>query len=272
VPEVKNGFCSIWYEAAGSGPPLVMVNGIGQAGRHWWEEFPRLLSERYRTVILDNRGTGKSDRPEEPWTMSDMTGDVQAVADDLGLETFHLLGCSLGSIIVRHFVKERGGGRLRSLGLLCPPNGIQPTEEDRNAALFWDRSKPILEQARKAWTIVHPEPWVAQNEDLLLRKFEENQEDPTPPRTFMIQLQAAMAAGDANDAANQYAWPVLIAHGTVDRLVPPENGRSLKEAIPRAHLEMLEGDSHSFWQHNPVRAAQVVLRFLDEAEQAVGRD
>ena len=266
MPFVQSGDCRVWYEALGEGPPLVMVFGIGGSSRGWWDEFPALLANRHRLLMLDNRGTGKSDMPEQPWSMSDMTGDVLAVVEAEGLDTYHLLGCSLGSIIVRHFVKERGGGRLRSLSLLCPPNGIQATEADRDAALNWDRTKPALENARASWPIVHPEAWIARNESLLIQKFEENLQNPTPPRTFAFQMQASAAAGSANAAVNDYEWPVLILHGTADRLVPPQNAETLKAEIPRANLQLLEGDSHMPWAHDPDRTASAVLNFLDHAE------
>ena len=264
---VKNGDCTIWYDSISSGPPVVMIYGIGGNSRQWWGEFPGYLAKHYNLVVIDNRGTGFSDKPEGPWTMSDMTGDIQVVVDALGLDTFHLLGCSLGTVIARHYVKEHGGKRLRSLSLLCPPNGISATQEDLNAALFWDRTKPLIESARGGWPIVHPEPWIEANGEVLVQAFEEGLKNPTPPRTFQFQLQATTAAGDPNQAVNDYGWPVLIQHGSADRLVPPENARTLHEAVPRARLEMMEGDSHNFWQHDATRSAGIVLDFLDSAER-----
>ena len=269
MPTTRNGDCTIWYDTLGSGPPVVMVYGIGGNSRGWWDEFPRRLAEHYQLVMLDNRGTGHSDKPETGWTMSDMTGDIQVVVDALGIDTFHLLGCSLGTVITRHYVRERGGTHLRSLSLLCPPNGISATQEDLNTALFWDRNKPLIESARASWPIIHPSEWVTANDALLVQKFEEGLKEPTPARTFQFQMKASGEAGDANIALNDYTWPVLIAHGSIDRLVPPANATTLKEAIPRARLELLDGDGHNFWSHDPERSAQVVLDFLDTAEAAL---
>lgn len=270
MPTTKNGDCTIWYETLGEGPPVVMVYGIGGNSRGWWDEFPALLSKRYQLVMLDNRGTGNSGKPNLPWSMSEMTGDIQSVVDALGLRSFHLLGCSLGTVLARQFVRERGGGNLRSLSLLCPPNGISATQEDLNAALFWDRTKALIESARKSWPIIHPEAWIALNEDLLTSKFEASMREPTPPHTFQYQLKAAGDAPDANPSLNGHEWPVLIMHGTADRLVPPANAASLHAAVPRARLEMLEGDSHNFWAHNPGRTADILINFLDAAESAHG--
>lgn len=242
-----------------------MVYGIGGDSRQWWEEFPARLAERYQVVMLDNRGTGLSTKPEQPWTMADMTADVLAVVDELELRRFHLLGCSLGSMIVRHFVRERGGSRLLSLSLLCAPNGIPATEEDMRAALFWDPSKPLIESARGSWPIVHPEAWIAGHDDLLVSKFEETMKAPTPARTFQYQLGAATTAPDPNPSINDYEWPVLVLHGDADRLVPPANALTLKDAVPRARLELLPGASHNFWAHASQTSADIVLNFLGGA-------
>lgn len=266
MPTVSNGGSTIWYDTRGNGPPVVMIYGIGGDSRQWWDEFPSYFESTYTVVMIDNRGTGWSDKPIVPWTMSDMTDDLESVVDALGLTSFHLLGCSLGSVIVRHFVKERGGERIRSLSLLCPPNGVRATEADMKAALYWDPAKPLIESARGGWPITHPEPWIAENDDLLVRKFGANLANPTPPLTYAYQLKATEDAGDPNEAMNAYDWPVLIQHGTIDRLVPPVNADTLKATIPRARLEMMEGASHNFWQHAPRRAADIVIDFLDAAE------
>ncbi|MCC7364190.1 MAG: alpha/beta hydrolase [Dehalococcoidia bacterium] len=258
--------CTIWYDTLGDGPPVVMLYGIGGNSRRWWSEFPELLAKRYCLVMLDNRGTGFSDKPETGWAMSDMTADVRAVVDDLGLASFHLLGCSLGTVIARQYVREHGGAQLRSLSLLCPPNGTAATPEDLQTALFWDRTKPLLDSARATWPIIHPGEWAAANDGVLVAEFEETMRDPTPARTIQFQYEAAGAAPDPNPSLHEHDWPVLVLHGTADRLVPPENARTLAAAVPRAQLAWLEGASHNFWQHTPARSAEAVLAFLDSAE------
>ncbi len=269
MPTVRNGELNLYYETMGVGPPVVMSYGVGGNGRQWWEDFPAALAEHYRLIILDNRGTGFSDKPETPWTIEDVASDFNAVIGDVGLESFHLLGCSLGSVFARHYVRLCGGERIRSLSLLCAPNGISATEEDLRTALFWDRSKPVLESAAAGWHIVHPDEWVEANRALLTQRFEESMQNPTPAATFQFQLQAVQQAGDiavANQTVAGYDWPVLLVHGTSDRLVPFENGVTLSQAIPRARFEVLEGAGHNFWQHDPGRSAEIVLDFLNQAE------
>jgi pimeloyl-ACP methyl ester carboxylesterase len=191
---------------------------------------------------------------------------VLAVIEAERVDSFHLLGCSMGTVIARHFVGQRGGERLRSLSLLCPPNGVLATEADMKAAVFWDPAKPLVESERGAWPVLHPMAWIAGNEAPLLAAFYAKLAEPTPPLTYHVQFEEAVAAGDPNAALAQSSWPMLILHGTIDRLVPPENARLLAKAVPRAQLRWLEGDGHNFWQHDPDRSAEAVLAFLDDAE------
>jgi len=269
MERVANGTCNIWFESMSDGPPVVMVYGIGNNSRRWWTEFPRLLAGRYRLTMMDNRGVGYSDRPHEAWTMADMVADVHAVVEAAGLDTFHLLGCSLGSSVVRHYALAHGE-RLRSLSLLCPPNGTPATEADMKLGIMWDPAKPRVESERASWVVVHPEDWAAAHEAELLADFERSEAERTPGRTFHHQMQSVAGAGDPNPGLNAFDWPVLILHGTADRLVPPKNAETLKAAVPRARLEWLVGASHTFWQHDPAGAADAVLRFLDAAEAASG--
>ncbi len=262
MPITERSGARIWFDVRGNGEPLIMVYGIGGSSAEWWDEFPALLARHFRLVLVDNRGTGNSEKPAVPWSMSDMTADVMAVADELGLERFHLLGCSLGSIIARHVVREYGPARIRSLSLLCPPNGIPATEEDLRTALFWDPSRPLIESARASWPIIHPPAWIAANSALLEQRFAQTMANPTPARTFQFQLQAAQAAPDPNPAVAASGLPVLIMHGTIDRLVPPANADLLASQIPGARLAWLEGASHNFWAHAPDRAAAILLDFL----------
>ena len=83
--------CRIHYEVMGrnSAPPVLMIQGLG-ADKHGWD-FQRLaFSMRYRVIALDNRGSGRSDKPYGDYSMDQMTDDALAVLDDLGIERAHV--------------------------------------------------------------------------------------------------------------------------------------------------------------------------------------
>jgi pimeloyl-ACP methyl ester carboxylesterase len=266
VTYARSGDIDIWYERRGAGSPVVLVYGLGGSGIGWGEAFLDALAERHELAVMDNRGTGRSSLPESAWTIEDMTADVLAVADACGFDRFHLLACSLGTIIARHVVRVHGGERILSLSLLCPPNGIPATDEVMRAAILWDRSRSPLENARGSWPVIHPPEWAAEHDADLVAAFECVMEHPTPGRTFRFQMLATAELPDPAPAINQCTWPVSIIHGSEDPLVPLANAQTLAAQIPRARLTILEGARHNLWDHATDETAREVRSFLAEAD------
>src|SRR3954453_24254654 len=95
-----NGF-DIHYDVHGEGDPLVCVHGLGCDRRAWALQLGP-FSERCKTVVFDNRDVGQSTLATLDYTTEEMAGDVLALADHLELESFHLLGISLGGMISQH--------------------------------------------------------------------------------------------------------------------------------------------------------------------------
>src|SRR5437764_2697703 len=81
-------------------PWLVLIQGMG-LDRRGWEEVPGRLRRRFRLVLVDNRGCGRSDRPAGSFTVADMAGDVVAVLDAAGIRQAHVLGASLGGMVAQ---------------------------------------------------------------------------------------------------------------------------------------------------------------------------
>ncbi|MBW3620310.1 MAG: alpha/beta fold hydrolase, partial [Actinobacteria bacterium] len=98
------GDVGIAYEVhTGAGrdaPWVVLVHGLGYA-RWGWEPVAGRLAERYRLVLLDNRGIGGSDAPPGPYTTAELAGDVLAVLDDAGVDRAALVATSLGGMIAQ---------------------------------------------------------------------------------------------------------------------------------------------------------------------------
>ena len=92
---------TLYYEVHGEGEPLLCVHGLTVDTLGWMLQLPS-FSERHRTVIFDNRDAGQSSPgPETATRLQDMAQDVVALADELSLDTFHLLGISMGGAIAQ---------------------------------------------------------------------------------------------------------------------------------------------------------------------------
>jgi pimeloyl-ACP methyl ester carboxylesterase len=102
MPQVSNHGVSITYHVAGEGRPLVLLHGLW-CDRSWWTEpgYVDDLEGDHRTVNIDIRGHGESDKPHEPaaFTSDRLVADVVAVADAEGLDGFAIWGHSYGGWI-----------------------------------------------------------------------------------------------------------------------------------------------------------------------------
>ncbi|HET9772884.1 MAG TPA: alpha/beta fold hydrolase, partial [Acidimicrobiia bacterium] len=151
----------IYYETWGRGEPLLLLSGLATDLRIW--ACQRLVfGRRFRCIAVDNRGSGRSDKPEGPYTLEQMAADAAAVLDAEGVDRAHVLGHSMGSYIAQMMAVEHPD-RLRSLtlaGTACRhlPWRVELLEGWRETAVTsgvhrWARRAfPHLLGPRTAWT------------------------------------------------------------------------------------------------------------------------
>ena len=102
MPYVDNNGVKIHYHVEGEGPPLILQHGFTSSIRNWYANgYVEPLKQSYRLILIDARGHGRSDKPHESaaYDAKSWVGDVTSVLDDLGVETAHFLGYSMGGRI-----------------------------------------------------------------------------------------------------------------------------------------------------------------------------
>lgn len=107
MPAIAVNGVDLYYEAHGSGAPLVVLGGQGQAV----SEMGMLtgpLARQFQVIAIDNRGSGRSAKPRGPYTVEQMAADTAGVMDHLGLPRAHLAGISLGGRIAMALALDRG--------------------------------------------------------------------------------------------------------------------------------------------------------------------
>ncbi|GAG71998.1 unnamed protein product, partial [marine sediment metagenome] len=87
----------LFYEIIGEGYPVILVHGFGGNRTEWFVQVPP-LSEKFKVIIFDNRGSGKSDRPNIPYTMEMFADDIAGLLDYLNIDKAHIIGVSLGGM------------------------------------------------------------------------------------------------------------------------------------------------------------------------------
>src|SRR2546425_12892194 len=98
MPRVCVGELELFYDTDGAGEPVLLLMGLG-GEHHAWDLVRPDLARRYRLVLVDNRDAGDSSEARGAYTLDDMAGDAPRVMDALGIESFHLVGASLGGAI-----------------------------------------------------------------------------------------------------------------------------------------------------------------------------
>ncbi|HSM86080.1 MAG TPA: alpha/beta fold hydrolase [Candidatus Limnocylindrales bacterium] len=256
----ENQGARIYWDEQGRGEPLLLIMGLGYPSYLWHRTRP-VLATRYRTIALDNRGSGQSEVPEGPYTIALMASDAAAVLDAAGVESAHVFGLSMGGMIAQEFSLQYPG-RVRSLILGCTaaggPNAVRAEAEVTK--ILMARGVPPEEAARAMQPYIYaaetPEERI--EEDLAIRR----QWFPRP-QGFLAQLQAIIA-WESYSRLPRITAPALVIHGTADKLVPPGNAELIAARIPGAKLVLLEGASHIFTTDKTEEAQRAVLDFLSQ--------
>jgi 3-oxoadipate enol-lactonase len=127
MPTLKVNDITMYYEVHGRGEPLLLINGLG-ADVMLLKPITEALSKRYRVIVFDNRGAGRTDKPDAPYSMDMMADDAAGLLDALKIPTSNVMGISMGGRIaislalrypkkVKHLIlvstSARGYGRLK---------------------------------------------------------------------------------------------------------------------------------------------------------------
>ncbi|MGA9768857.1 MAG: alpha/beta fold hydrolase [Blastocatellia bacterium] len=259
MPYVESDGAKIYWEEHGSGPPLLLIMGLGYTLDMWNRALPA-MAERFRTIVFDNRGVGRSDVPPGPYSIQLMAADARAVIDHAGIDKAHVFGVSMGGMIAQEFALQYPE-RVKSLVLGCTACGgpkAVPAAPGVFATLM-ARARMTPEEAIRAMIpFIYDEatPRERIEEDLEIRR-----RTLASVEGYTAQVQAIIAWQSYN-RLSQIAAPTLVIHGETDKLVPPENGRLIAEMIPGARLMMLPAASHIFVTDQPEASIEATLAFL----------
>lgn len=254
---------TIEYDERGSGPALVLIYGYGGSRHQWRREFLDDLARDFRLITFDNRGTGGSTKPSEPWAMTDFAADTVGLLDHLGLETTFLLGLSMGGMIAQETVLQ-APRRIEKLILSdthCGAKTAVASPPWVAEAFAIDPELTPEQQAAKSRPCVYSERFMREEEAWLDAEFQRVLPHRSPLQTF-VHHAAAVQGWDAFDRLAKIQQPTLVIHGGEDVLVLPENGKVLADQIPNATLAIVEGSGHIPQSEQPEYTAGLIRAFL----------
>jgi pimeloyl-ACP methyl ester carboxylesterase len=254
----------LYYEVHGEGEPLLCVAGLTCDTLVWIPQV-QAFAGAHRTVIFDNRDAGQSSMAEDDYEIADMARDALALADHLELDTFHLLGVSMGGAIAQE-VALQAPDRIRTLTLAVTfPAG---SAYARRLAEVW--SSRVAQVSREQhidelMLLNHSESFYDHPEMVeFVRTAMLNDPHPQPPEAFARQI-AASSRHDARDRLGSLTMPTLVIGGEHDILVPVWKSREIAGLISGAKLTVLPAAPHGLSVERAEEFNAAVLDFIREA-------
>jgi len=267
MPKLNTGTLEIEYELRGKGPPLLMINGFRRSRVVWLEGVLKPLAERFQLILMDNRGTGNSDKPQDGYSIEAFADDCAGLIAGLGLPAAHVFGVSMGGMIAQRLAL-RHPQKVRGLALGCTNCGrggsIAPERRiGELLRLVPGDTMDAREVARLQEELFFMPGFRQSQRELVELLFDLGEQNPTPAHAVKGQLKA-IGAFDACAELPQIKAPTLVIAGEGDPLIPPENSRLIAARIPGAQLVLLPDASHLFWIEKPRETADALISFFSK--------
>jgi non-heme chloroperoxidase len=261
----------LYYEDHGTGDPVVLIHGYPLNGRSWERQERALLDAGYRTIAYDRRGFGQSSQPTCGYDYDTFAADLKALLDHLSLDRDVVLaGFSMGTGEVTRYLGSYGSAGVRKAVLLgaIPPFLLKTDEnpEGVEKAVF-DGIKQAVLADRYKWF-----------DDFFANFY--NTDELAPERIGDAALRASfqVAAGaswyasyacvdtwltDFRGDLSKIDLPVLVVHGTADRILPFDStAKRLETMIGDVKVVPVENGPHNIGWTFPEECNSALLSFL----------
>jgi non-heme chloroperoxidase len=270
VGQENSGPIELYYEDHGSGRPVVLIHGFPLNGRAWERQERALIAAGHRVITYDRRGFGKSGRPAAGYDYDTFAADLDKLVTALDLREFDLAGHSMGGGEIARYLGAYGTERVRRAAII---SGIPPyllkTDQTRHGV-----PKGVFDQIAGALTADRFAYFTDWNKNFFdTDKFLGNR---ISEEVVQDAWNTAVSASPAGTIACVATWytdfradlpkidiPVLVLHGTEDRILPIEAcGPRTHELIKGSDYVPIDGAPHGLsWTHAEEVNAQVVPFF-----------
>ncbi|MFX1269550.1 MAG: alpha/beta fold hydrolase [Promethearchaeota archaeon] len=265
MPKIKVNNINIYYEIHGDGFPFIMIAGMGASLDSWTPALIERISNRFKTIIFDNRGVGKTDKPDIPYSIKMMADDTISLMDALNIKRAHIFGHSMGGCIAQEMILNYPR-RVEKL-VLCstdcggskavwPPVEIFQTFEKVHTEVL-----TLEETIHIAASIFVTEETIKNNPKLIEEEFR---------RYFKIRIPiySLKHQGVAKGHFNSYRRlkninnPTLIMQGKKDIITPLKNADILNKVISGSKVVLFDSAAHNIYYDVPEKFVKTLLDFL----------
>jgi len=266
----------VCYEVYGEGDPVVLIHGFGLHKEFWIAQIPE-LANHFKVISLDNRGSGKSDHPREPYKLETLADDVKCLLDVLNIQKAHVIGWATGAMIAQYLVLQYPM-RVNKLVLIA---ALTKIPIDKSGLEMFKKSQLNFQQDK----LRNPENvFFNKMKQRFSRKFYkqliENQEEKfhgifntndlmdlvfkDTSQTYDIENRINAIAGlNTIDKIHEISNEVLVLAAEKDRISPKSVSIELNNKLRRSKL-ITFGGGHYFPLENAPEVNKSLIDFLKD--------
>lgn len=214
MPVIHAGDIDMYYELHGSGDPLVLIGGLASDISQWaW--LTDWCAQTHHVLAFDNRGAGRTDKPDAPYTIPMMANDTDALMETVGMSHATVLGISMGGRIALDLALEHPD-RVARLILVSTMASARPVSSMSRMELLSVLSGLVFRGR-------HPQPRYAFN-----------------------RQREASRSFDCTDRLDEIHVPTTILHGRRDRIAPLRDAQMMRRGIAGSQIVTFSG-GHLFF-------------------------
>ena len=250
MPNFKLEDTEIYYEVHGDGPPFLFCSVTGLDHQAWkFHQIPE-FSRDHKVIVFDYRGTGKSSKTIQKYSVKMFTDDAAALLDHLDIEQAIVCGHSMGGVVAQLVALDHPR-KVKKL-ILASSGAAHPGAQ----------GIPLEHTIETGWT----KEFVAAHPDLI-KNFLQVRMSGIAPLENYLHFILARQAHDHTDRLKDIRVPTLVLvgdderHGAADR-THYDAAHHLAKGIPNAELVVLAGEGHHYLATNPAAAHAAIREFI----------
>ncbi|WP_266079097.1 alpha/beta fold hydrolase [Haladaptatus caseinilyticus] len=255
MPFAEHGGVSLYYETDGptKHDTVAFIEDVGYGAWQWgWQHAA--IAGPFESLVWDDRGTGRSDAPIGPYSVSEMAADLDAVLADHSLRKVHLVGAGLGGMIALQYAMNYSRAKtLTLIGTAAAGSRLSPGVRDE---LLAEKTPDALHESLRP--VVSENAYKTGLEDLVEWRLEDDASLDAQRAQF-----EAMERFDVSDNLYEITIPSLIIHGTDDGVFPVDAGQELADGLPRGELRTFEDAPHLVHIERSKEVNDELLEFLE---------
>lgn len=250
--KAKANEVEIYYEEYGKGDSIIFLHGWMEDHSMWYPQMV-YFSRRHRVILYDQRGHGRSDKPQQNYSIQAMSDDLYAFTEKLNIKRFTLVGHSMGGSVAINFALDH-------------------PEKLSKMVLVGTGANSTLSLRIMLWILLHALPYKIFADGSVDFKYynpsAQNKKDAVDralrtPKSIAYECYKEIMKCDFRDRVSNIKVPTLIICGDEDTASPLKKSQFLNKKIKNSKLEIIPNSKHMPMLDNPERMNKILTDFFD---------